>query len=83
MTLVRRDPFRRMVSLQDQINRLFDDSKARSEDLDEELSACAWRPAVDVYETPQGVVLEAELPGISEEDVSNRIHAIFCSIQNR
>jgi len=58
-----------MVSLQDRINRLFDDSMTRSEDLDEALSACAWRPAVDVYETPQGVELEAELPGISKENV--------------
>ena len=69
MTLIRRDSFGRMVSLQDRINRLFDDSMARSEDLDEELSACAWRPAVDIYETPQGVILEAELPGISKENV--------------
>ena len=69
MTLIRRDPFGKMVSLQDRINRLFDDSMTRSEDLDEALSACAWRPAVDVYETPQGVELEAELPGISKENV--------------
>ena len=69
MTHIRRDPFGRIVTFQDRINRLFDDSMARSETFDEELSACAWHPAVDVYETAEGVVLEAELPGISKEDV--------------
>ena len=69
MTLIRRDPFDRIMSLQDRINRLFDDSVARTEDPEEELSTCDWRPAVDIYETSQGVTLEAELPGISKEDV--------------
>jgi len=59
-----------MANLQDEINRLFDDSITQTDGSDEDLSTCAWRPAVDVYETPDGVVLKAELPGISRENVS-------------
>ena len=70
MPIVRWDPFRRMAALQDQINRLFDDSFDGPDSRDEDLAACEWRPVVDIYETGQGVVLKAELPGISKEDVS-------------
>ena len=70
MTLVRWDPFRRVAALQDQINRLFEDSMARSGELDEDLTACAWRPPVDIYETEEGIVLRAELPGITKDDIS-------------
>ena len=70
MPIVRWDPFRRMAALQDQINRLFDDSFAGPESSDDNVDACSWRPVVDIYETGQGVVLKAELPGISKENVS-------------
>ena len=70
MTLVKWDPFQRMSSLQDRINRLFDNSIAHSGEMNEEISTCAWRPAVDIYETQEGVVLKAELPGITKKNVS-------------
>jgi HSP20 family protein len=59
-----------MANLQDEINRLFDDSITETGGSDDDLSTCAWRPAVDVYETPDGVAIKAELPGISRENVS-------------
>ncbi len=70
MTLVRWDPFRKVAALQDQINRLFEDSMTRSEGSDEDLSACAWRPPVDIFETEAGISLKAELPGIQKENIS-------------
>lgn len=70
MPIVRWDPFRRMAALQDQINRLFDDSFDGPGSRDDELTACAWRPVVDIYETEHGVVLKAELPGVSKENVA-------------
>ncbi len=34
-------------------------------------SACpAWRPAVDIYDTDNAIVIKAELPGIKKDDVS-------------
>ena len=73
MTLVRWDPTKRVANLQDRINRMFDDTFTRTRDLDDELAMCAWQPAVDIYETEEGMVLKAELPGISKENVSVEI----------
>jgi HSP20 family protein len=58
-----------MVTLQDQMNQVFDDTFTRSGKLDADQSSCAWRPAVDVFEIPDGVMLKAELPGISKENI--------------
>ena len=73
MALVRWDPFRNVVTLQDRINRLFEDAFPRSRDIDDDVSMCAWRPAVDIYETENGLVLKAELPGVKKENVSVEI----------
>ncbi|MFZ0241152.1 MAG: Hsp20/alpha crystallin family protein [Desulfobacterales bacterium] len=70
MALVRWDPFREVSTLQERINRLFEDAFPRARDREEELSRGAWRPAVDIYEGEAAVVLKAELPGIKKEDVT-------------
>ena len=54
MALVRWDPFRNVATLQDRINRLFEDAFPRARDLDDDGSLCAWRPAVDIYEKESG-----------------------------
>jgi len=69
MSLVRWDPFGNMATLQDRINRLFDDAFPRT-DGDEDLSSRAWHPLVDIYETDQGVAIQVDLPGVHKEDVS-------------
>ena len=70
MSLVRWDPFRDVGALQDRINRIFDDAFPRARTVDDDLSLCAWRPAVDIYETDIAIILNAELPGVKKEDVS-------------
>ena len=70
MAIVRWDPFRDVAALQDRINRIFNESFGRSQDVDDEVSMYDWSPAVDIYETSDGIVLKVELPGISKEDVS-------------
>jgi HSP20 family protein len=71
MSLVRWDPFKNMATLQDRINRLFDDAFPRNAGGDEELSASAWHPLVDIFETDQGgVSILVDLPGVNKEDVS-------------
>ena len=69
MSLVRWDPFRNIATLQDRINRLFDDAFPRPAGTDEEL-VCAWRPLVDIFETESGIVIQADLPGVAKEEVS-------------
>ncbi len=70
MAIIRWDPFRNVATLQDRINRLFEDSFPRSRDIDEDISMCEWKPSVDIYETEEGIVIKAELPGVNKEDVS-------------
>ena len=70
MTLAKWDPFRDVETLQNRINLMFEDCFGRTRDPDDEMSLCAWRPAVDIYETDNGIVLAAELPGVGKENVS-------------
>ena len=67
MTTVRWDPFRNVTSLQDRINRLFDDAFPTA--LLEE-DACSWRPAVDIYHTEGFIIIHVDLPGVRKSDIT-------------
>ena len=67
MSIVRYDPFRDLRTLQEEVNRLFTGSLPRSFD-EEGIARGAWSPSVDIYENKDGIVLEAELPGMKRED---------------
>ncbi len=58
-TLSRFEPFRGASSLQDQINRLFNDVFERPGD---ESNLTSWAPAVDIFETEHELVVKADLP---------------------
>jgi HSP20 family protein len=61
-----------MVTLREKMNRMFEDVFAgRSED--KELSASAWAPAVDIFETESELVMTVEVPGIDEKDIEIKI----------
>lgn len=77
MALVRWEPFRDLVSLQDRMNRLFDDSfrgttRGVAPDDDWALGG-SWAPAVDIFEHEGKIVLKAELPGVDTKDVDIRV----------
>ncbi|NNG00570.1 MAG: Hsp20/alpha crystallin family protein [Desulfobacteraceae bacterium] len=69
MAIIRWDPFRNVATLQDRINRLFDESFPGSKGDDDAVSMCAWRPNVDIYESVEGVVIKADLPGVPKDKV--------------
>ena len=71
MTLVRwTDPFREFAQLQDRINRAFSDAYGRQGGDDGLLTSGAWVPPVDIYQNGEHeVVLKAELPDMSREDI--------------
>src|SRR5687767_1236205 len=74
MAIVRWEPFRDLLSLQERMNRLFDESFARTRGADEDWAlGGAWAPAVDIYEQAGNIVLKAELPGIDPKDVDIRV----------
>lgn len=67
-TLVRWDPFRDLVSIQDELNRLFGRTFVGTEPL-RPSAAGSWMPSMDVYETDDRIVAELELPGIDPDGV--------------
>lgn len=81
MSVMRWDPFKNISTLQDRINRLFEDAFPRAADEEEGLATCAWRPAVDIYETEEGVVVQVDLPGVKKEDVSVEVKNNLLVIQ--
>jgi len=69
MALIRwNDPFRDLASLQDRMNRAFEDTLGKNR-RDEELFSGTWAPPVDIVETKDKLVLTAELPGFTEEQI--------------
>ncbi|MGQ9693713.1 MAG: Hsp20/alpha crystallin family protein [Thermodesulfobacteriota bacterium] len=70
MALIRWDPFREIAALQERMNRLFSDIRTQSPFREEEIVQGSWIPAVDIYETNEAIVLNAELPGVAPEDIS-------------
>lgn len=69
MTLVRwNDPLREFAQLQDRINRVFSDAYGHG---DEGLMTSGnWVPPVDIYQNgDHEVVLKAELPDMTREDI--------------
>ena len=70
MSIVRWDPLRNVAVLQDRINRMFNEAFGSSKDFEDEVSMSAWRPATDIYDTDNALVIKTELPGIGKDDVS-------------
>ncbi|MFI5340642.1 MAG: Hsp20/alpha crystallin family protein [Candidatus Methylomirabilales bacterium] len=72
MAVVKWDPLRDLLSIQDRMNRLFEQTLSRSR-AEEGIAASTWSPAVDIYETPETIVMKAELPSLSREDIEIHI----------
>lgn len=74
MPIVRWEPFRNLLTLQERMNRLFEESvRGAGRGQEEDWAMGAWAPAVDIYEQGSDVVLKAELPGVEPKDVDIRI----------
>jgi HSP20 family protein len=66
-TLMERDPFR---DIQTEMNRLFDNFLGRPAATATGTGSRVWMPVVDLYETNDDLVLNFELPGVREKDIS-------------
>jgi HSP20 family protein len=77
-TLSRWEPFRGVSTLQDQINRLFNDAFERG---GEESNLTTWAPAVDIYENEHELVVKADLPAVDPKDLDVRVENNILTIR--
>jgi HSP20 family protein len=73
MAIVRWEPFRDLLTLQERMNRMFDESYRGRQAGEDWALGGSWAPAVDIYETDGSIVLQAELPGLDPKDVDVRV----------
>jgi len=66
-SLIKWEPFSDLVSLRDAMDRLFEDSFVRTRGMPVAFGAEAL--AVDMYETPEAIVVKTAVPGVKPEDL--------------
>ena len=79
MTIIKWSPAREIASLQQGINRLFEDVFSQSGDYDSETMG-AWRPPVDIIDTEPAIVVFVEIPGVDKEAVAIEVKENVMSI---
>jgi len=67
----RRDVFGDLFDMQEQMNRMFSEFLGERETG---LTEGAWIPSVDMSETDTAIVVHAELPGLSHDDIDLSLH---------
>jgi len=78
-TITRWEPFRGLSTLQEQMNRLFEDTLFRGRS--DESALTAWAPAVDIYETENSLVVKADLPDVNEKDLDIQVENNILTIR--
>ncbi len=73
-TITRWEQSRGLTSLQDQVNRLFEDNFTRDRSsYSGHADLAIWAPPVDIYETENELVIKADLPDLEEKDIDVRV----------
>jgi len=70
MAIVRWDPFKDLLSVQERINKIFDETASNESNM----RHGDWDPPVDIYETDRDIILTLEIPGTKEEDVDIQVN---------
>ena len=74
MALVRWTPMGDLRSFQHEMNRMFDEFFRGGNGEEAGWGLRTWTPPVDIYETDDALVIKAELPGVSKDDISIDVH---------
>ncbi len=78
-SIARWEQSRGLTSLQNQVNRLFEDNFTRDRSGHADLAT--WAPPVDIYETENELVLKADLPDLQEKDIDVRVENNMLTIR--
>jgi HSP20 family protein len=69
MELIRWNPMRDMLGLQQRMDRIMKDVFLPAQNFNREETLWDWNPKVDIYDEDGHIVLKAELPGIDKKDI--------------
>lgn len=67
------NPLRQLSSLREEIDRLFDSPLSALTEVTQPFMS-GWRPAVDIYEDKDSLIVRAEVPGMRREDLEVSLH---------
>jgi len=77
-------PFRRVSTLRDEIDQIFNQVFDRFLDTPDATRSgqflSGWLPAVDLYEDKDNFVVKAELPGMKKEEIDISLHDGFLTL---
>ena len=79
MTLVRWSPFRNLVSIQDEMNRMFNSHFGKLPEQEDQ--STLWYPLVDISESADEITVTAEVPGMKKEDIKISIQDNILTMQ--
>ena len=79
--LTRWNPLNELEDLMNRYNRIFGLTRAGDREVSDLFSRSDWAPAVDIKETDDTYLIEAELPGLSKEDVKVTVDDGVLTIQ--
>ena len=71
MALVKWEPFRDLMAMQDRMARLFDETLSRI--WKEEVPRGVWSPPVDILERENEVVLKVDLPEMNQNEIDIKV----------
>lgn len=80
MAVIRWTPFRELSTVQERMNKLFEDAMRPPYRSDESFATAAWAPAVDIFETDKEIVMKAELPEMQEKDIDIKVEDNLLSV---
>lgn len=75
------DPFRDLLSIQERVNRMFEDALGSDIRSGELTPAVTWSPVVDIYETETEFLVKAEVPEVRRPDIDIRVEGNTLTIK--
>lgn len=78
MSVLRWDPFQDLLSLQDEMNRVFDRAYGQTT---RDQATRAWAPALDIAERNDAYLVTVEVPGVNPDDIDVTLENNLLTIQ--